>query len=571
MNVLSNILELLNTSQKIKMILIFILMFFLIFLEVLSIGLIIPIATIFTSFDAILENEIAFSIFTLIGSPSEIVFFLYSISLFFLVIIFKSLFSVFIIWQQSKFSFDLMKYISKILFDKYLNNSWEFHLTNNSSILLRNVTDESSLVTNTVIMSLIIFLNQIFLMIGIFLFLIYFEPFGTAIVFIVLCIVAWIYQRATKSVLTRWGQLRQDMYGERNKAVMQGLEGIKEIKILSKESFFVKLFDKPNKLAADIQTKLHTLSIIPKNMLELIAVFGLLILTLFFVYQDRSLQTLLPILAVFAAAAFRLLPAMNLLLSSLQSIRYAYPSVNILKKDLKEESEIKKEEKSGNEVIFQNQIVIDNLNFHYPNTKRASLKSINLKIDINKAVGIIGESGAGKSTLVDIILGLLTPSNGKVLVDGVDIEENIKSWQKQIGYVPQNIYLLDDTIKKNIALGIKEEEIDKNRLSFAIKSAQLESFVDQLPDGIDTNVGEKGVKLSGGQRQRIGIARALYNKPNILILDEFTSSLDIETEEKVMKSISYIKGKITVIIISHRPSIINQCDQVFKISNGEIK
>ncbi len=571
MNVLSNILELLNTSQKIKMILIFILMFFLIFLEVLSIGLIIPIATIFTSFDAILENETAFSIFTLIGSPSEIVFFLYSISLFFFVIIFKSLFSVFIIWQQSKFSFDLMKYISKILFDKYLNNSWEFHLTNNSSILLRNVTDESSLVTNTVIMSLIVFLNQIFLMIGIFLFLIYFEPFGTAIVFIVLCIVAWIYQRATKSVLTRWGQLRQDMYGERNKAVMQGLEGIKEIKILSKESFFVKLFDKPNKLAADIQTKLHTLSVIPKNMLELIAVFGLLILTLFFVYQDRSLQTLLPILAVFAAAAFRLLPAMNLLLSSLQSIRYAYPSVNILKKDLKEESEIKKEEKSGNEVIFQNQIVIDNLNFHYPNTKRASLKSINLKIDINKAVGIIGESGAGKSTLVDIILGLLTPSNGKVLVDGVDIEENIKSWQKQIGYVPQNIYLLDDTIKKNIALGIKEEEIDKNRLSFAIKSAQLESFVDQLPDGIDTNVGEKGVKLSGGQRQRIGIARALYNKPNILILDEFTSSLDIETEEKVMKSISYIKGKITVIIISHRPSIINQCDQVFKISNGEIK
>ena len=215
--------------------------------------------------------------------------------------------------------------------------------------------------------------------------------------------------------------------------------------------------------------------------------------------------------------------------------------------------------------------MIDNLNFHYPNTKRASLKSINLKIDINKTVGIIGESGAGKSTLVDIILGLLTPSNGKVLVDGVDIEENIKSWQKQIGYVPQNIYLLDDTIKKNIALGIKEEEIDKNRLSFAIKSAQLELFVDQLPDGIDTNVGEKGVKLSGGQRQRIGIARALYNKPNILILDEFTSSLDIETEEKVMKSISYIKGKITVIIISHRPSIINQCDQVFKISNGEIK
>jgi len=463
-----------------------------------------------------------------------------------------------------------MRDFSKKIFNKYLNNSWEFHLQNNSSVLLRNIIDETGLFAGTFIMSLLVLTNQLITILGIFIFIIYIEPFGAIIVFSALFLVAITYQLITRNFISKWGQIRQDTYGDRIKAIMHGLSGIKEIKLIKKESYFLNQFVTPNNTAADMQVKLHTLSSVPKNLLETFAAIGLVLLTLSVVLQNKDIDYILPILALFVAAAFRVLPSINKVLSALQGAIYSYPSLKIIKADLLAGPKKVINNNSKNEITFNQNLELKNISYNYPQTIKPSLHSINLKIPANASVGIIGSSGAGKSTLVDIMLGLLKPFQGQVLVDGVNIEENIEAWQKTLGYVPQTLYMTDESILKNIALGVLEVDINYDKINEVIEVADIKDFIQSLPDGLNTNIGEKGVKLSGGQRQRIGIARALYTNPSVLILDEFTSSLDIVTEQKIMNSINNMKKKITLIIISHRYSVLEGCHQVLKIKDGKL-
>ena len=570
MKLLKDIFTLLNRSQKIEMLSIFILMFILMFIEVISIGLIIPIATLFSRPELVYNSPYLSGIINYLQTPSPIILFLYATCLFLSVVIVKSIVTIFILWRQSKFSFKLMKNFSQKIFSKYLNNSWEFHLQNNSSVLLRNITDETSLFTQTFLLSLMVFVNQIITIIGIFIFILYIEPFGSIIVFLVLFFVAATYQLITRKFISNWGQVRQDTYGERNMAITQGLSGIKEIKLMKKESYFLNQFIEPNKKAADIQVRLHTLSSVPKNLLETISAIGLVLLTFIIIYQDKDIDFILPILALFVAAAFRILPSINQILSALQSVIYSYPSLKIIKNDLLYSSVKKINSDIKSEITFAKELELRDVSYNYPKTKKASLHSINFKMLVNTTVGIIGQSGAGKSTLVDIVLGLLKPTSGEVLVDGINIEKNIDSWQITLGYVPQTMYMIDESILKNIALGVPQEKIDYNKITEVIEAADIKYFIQNLPNGLNTNVGEKGVKLSGGQRQRIGIARALYTNPNVLILDEFTSSLDIETEKKIMDSINNMKKKITIIIISHRHSVLEGCNKIIRIQDGKL-
>ncbi len=286
------------------------------------------------------------------------------------------------------------------------------------------------------------------------------------------------------------------------------------------------------------------------------------------------MQSIIPTLGLFGVASFRLMPAANKLLSSVQRIRYGMPVVETLYDEVDEVSPqiIKDNDFHVDTDIptLKNVIKVNHVNFSYPDTKEHSLKDVCISVPRGHAIGLIGKSGAGKSTLVDIILGLLQPSSGNVEIDGINIDQNVRAWQDKIGYVPQTIFLTDDTLRNNIALGVSECDIDETKLSQAISDAQLEEYIEQLPIGLDTEVGERGVRISGGQRQRIGIARALYHGPEVLILDEATSSLDIETEKKVIDVITNLIGKKTIIIISHRFSAIKCCNNIYRLDSGKI-
>ena len=281
---------------------------------------------------------------------------------------------------------------------------------------------------------------------------------------------------------------------------------------------------------------------------------------------------IIPVIAAFSASAFRIIPSMNRILTSLMVFRYSLPSIGIVYDELNKTDEINNSKKFNHveKISFNNQILLDSVFFSYEKEDSPTLENIKFEIKKNQFIGIVGPSGAGKSTLVDLILGLLKPDRGKVLVDGNDIHMLNRSWQKIIGYVPQDIYLTDDSIKKNIALGLNDNEIDEILINKCIIAAQLEKFIEQLDNGLDTFVGERGVRISGGQLQRIGIARALYNRPLILVLDEATSSLDIETEKKVMDGINQLKGSMTIISISHRLSTVKDCDKIITLDNGKI-
>jgi ABC-type multidrug transport system fused ATPase/permease subunit len=304
--------------------------------------------------------------------------------------------------------------------------------------------------------------------------------------------------------------------------------------------------------------------------LELLAVAGLATLVVTMVLRGRDMASVVPTLGLFAAAAFRLMPSINRTLGAVQSVRYGLPVVNILHAELQLAAVAPAPRKKDGATGFQNEIRLADVSYTYPAAPWPSLSHVSFSIKQGECVGFIGSSGAGKSTLVDVILGLLTPSAGRVEVDGENIEHSLRTWQDQIGYVPQSIYLTDDTLRRNVAFGLPEADIDDSAVRYAVRAAQLEEFVGSLPSGLETIVGERGIRLSGGQRQRIGIARALYHNPGVLVLDEATSSLDTPTEQGVMEAVRALQRSKTIIIVAHRLATVQYCDRLYRLEHGRI-
>jgi ABC-type multidrug transport system fused ATPase/permease subunit len=312
----------------------------------------------------------------------------------------------------------------------------------------------------------------------------------------------------------------------------------------------------------------------PRLWLELLAIGGLALLVTSMLAQGRDMVSIVPTLGLFAVAAFRLMPSVNRVLAAVQSLRYAHVVIDTLYEEFK----LDVPEPVANQAngvthpvsAFKAEIHLSILGYTYPNATLPAISDISITIQKGQSAGFIGPSGAGKSTLIDVILGLLPPSSGQVLVDGQDIGKNLRAWQDQIGYVPQMIYLTDDTLRRNVAFGLPDGQIDDTAVRRAIRDAQLEEFVASLPDGIESKVGERGVRLSGGQRQRIGIARALYHNPSVLVLDEATSALDSETEVDVMQAITALKGNKTILIVAHRLSTVKNCDQLYQLEHGKL-
>jgi ATP-binding cassette, subfamily B, bacterial PglK len=362
------------------------------------------------------------------------------------------------------------------------------------------------------------------------------------------------------------------------KWVNQGLGASKEVKVSGNESFFINSYGHQSQIKANNSRYMKMLEQVPRLFIETLLVSVVLITMLIIVFQDRSTSELISTMALFAMAAFRLMPSITRVVALITTIKYSQPALSVVYNDLflnKEKNHLCINSpnniiNNNNSRTFYDSIELDNVSFRYPNQKKYSVKDASLTIPIGQSVAFIGESGAGKTTIVDIILGLFTPENGQVLVDGINLKEQKSIWQKKIGYIPQSIFLSDETIRGNIAFGVDNKDIDEAEVWRALEQAQLKEFVKALPDQLDTAVGERGVRLSGGQRQRIGIARALYHNPEILFMDEATSALDNETEKEIMKAIDGLKGDKTLIIIAHRLSTIENCDIVYKMNNGKV-
>ena len=349
-----------------------------------------------------------------------------------------------------------------------------------------------------------------------------------------------------------------------SKKIIDGFGGFKEFKVLNKNRYIVELFSKTLHDKAKIQSKYLTLQQTPRHLLELVSILGLIGFIFFLLLSEINIASIITIIGVFVAATFRMIPSLNRLVGAIQHLKHDKISLNLIYNEFNRVSKLEIHHKESMEKIkFIDQIQIKSLNLKYG--QKEIFKDFNLSIKKGSKIGIMGPSGSGKSTLVNVLLGVITPNSGSILVDNYNIEKKMNSWRNSIGYVPQDIFLTDDTIENNIALGVSNKEIDKHRISECIKLAELETYIESTPQGIKTLIGERGVKISGGQKQRIGIARALYNNPDILIFDEATSALDEKTEELVMNTIYNLNKNITSILISHRETTLNRCDKVIRI------
>ena len=369
--------------------------------------------------------------------------------------------------------------------------------------------------------------------------------------------------------VVRWGDLRQHHGGLRIQHLQQGLGGVKDVKLLGRESDFLDQFRMHSEKYASVVGFQNTLLEFPRLWLELLTMGGLATLVLTMLSQGKTIESIVPTLGLFAAAAFRIMPAVNRVLGALQSLKFGLPVIDTLHAELAT-IQTPPAPSSSTPMHLRKGLVLEAVSFRYSSVDPLALSCVNIVIPHGSTVGFIGQSGAGKSTLVDILLGLLTPESGTVRVDGIDIQTNLRGWQDQIGYVPQSVFLTDDTLRRNVAFGLPAEQIDDAAVWRAIRAAQLETFVNELPQGLNNVVGERGIRLSGGQRQRIGIARALYHDPPVLVLDEATSSLDAATEADVMEAVHALHGTKTIIIVSHRSSTVEHCDQLYRLEQGRV-
>lgn len=559
---------LLENKDKKQAYFILFLMVFGTFLELLGIGFVIPIFAIIGDEQAITQFPVVVSIVNLLGKPAHHKLVIYVMLFLLFIYIIKSVFLAYSSYRQSNFIYRFSAKVSSKLFKLFLVQPYPFHLWRNSSELIRIVSNDVSMLAS-VVQSLTIILSEGFVLMGLFVFLVVVEPIGAVVSISILSLSALFFHLLTKSRIVKWGIENQFHGAKKFQHIQQGLSAAKDVKLLGREKKFIDIYNFHNVQIAELSEKQYTVSQLPRLFIELLAITGLIILVISMVLLGRDVGLILPTLALFAAAAFRLMPSVNRILSGVQTVQYALPSVITIHKELNE-LEISPEKLRGGGKSFDSEIIFENVSFSYEAADKVILKNISFKICKGESVGIIGGSGAGKSTVIDILLGLLRPISGFVKVDNVDIQEDLRMWQDQIGYVPQTIYLTDDSIRRNIAFGIPDEEIDEQRIQRAVRASQLEDFINSLEFGLNTEVGERGVRLSGGQRQRIGIARSLYHNPQVIVLDEATSSLDYDTERDVMESINALHGEKTIIIVAHRLNTIQNCDRILRFENGII-
>lgn len=453
-----------------------------------------------------------------------------------------------------------------------MQQDYLFHVSKNVAEFQRNITNDVNGFF-TVVLNALQFLAEFSVSTVLVVYLFVQDWVSTLAVASLLFLFIVIFTIFFRKVLVKIGEESRQANVLVTKWLFQAFSGIKEIKVSNKESFFASNYDKHFKDCVRIQRQQSILTYLPRPVMETVCICSLMIAMIIKIVVVKSdITSFVTTLSVFAVAAFRMLPSFNKITGYISGMMFNKPAIDSVYSDLKEIEQLMEQRMADQEdtlkVSFNDVIRLDHVSFHYPKSDKWILKNASLAIKKNTSVAFIGESGAGKTTAADLILGILKPQEGTLTIDGVDINRCMASWHEDVGYIPQSIYLMDDSIRANIAFGIQEAEIDNAAIEKALREAQLDQFVHSLPDGLDAMIGDRGVKLSGGQRQRIGIARALYRNPNVLILDEATSALDNETEKEVMEAIDGLHGTRTLIVIAHRLSTISKCDKIYEVGKG---
>ena len=535
--------------------------------EAFGIGLVIPVMTTMSKATPGSSGSILQPLFNFLGVRSVGV--MVGVAVLSIVVAFmiKNAYALFYNWYLTKFSNATNQQLSSLLFRSFLRRPYTFHLQRNSSELL-NVVQSEVAMTIGIVTGTTSLLKETLLGGSVAALMFITEPIAATSTVLILVSGTLFYTNITRPRIKKMGLQRQKIQAPLTRYLLQGFGGVKDIQVLGRGDDFSAQFEMQNQIVQNATLKYGIVRQIGPMWTELLAMSGLTVVVWAMVWQGRTPERIIPLLGLFVIATWRFVPSINNVVSLMQSLQYSKPAVESLYNEfeyIKSQSAIIK-----TQAIFNDRVELCNLTFSYANTPAPSLRDVNVVVRKGETVGFIGPSGAGKSTLVDVILGLLPPSSGELLVDGVNMHENNIEWQSTIGYVAQAIYLTDDTIRRNVAFGIAEKEIDEVALERALKSAQLWEFVQGLPEKTHTIVGERGIRVSGGQRQRIGIARALYHEPQVLVLDEATSSLDIETETEVMSAIRALQGFKTILIVAHRLSTVQHCDRVYKIEDAKI-
>lgn len=579
MDLLKKLWKIFSRTEKKRIILILILVIIGTLFEVFSITLIFPFINVVMNPNQLIENQFLNRIYIFLGVESTFKFLVTASFVLLFLFIVKNVYLYFLCYIQLKIISEQRVNFSRHLLEIYLKKPYTFHLQKNTSELIRNINIDTVNLSAGILKPLVFLISELFIVFGLIILLMIIDPLTTSAVLFILSMCMALFFIIYRRKLEKYGEEVQYSQGQMIKWASQGLGASKEIKVSRKEKFFVESYDKSSNTFAIAFRYYNTLLKVPQLLVETIIVACILFVIIIVLLQGKSVSAMIPLLTIFVVAAIRLMPALYHIGNHINSIIYSKPSMNVIYNDIimKDEANMSLKKEQNEDTLdefnykkLQYSINLINISYCYPGRGKDVISNVSLSIPIGSSVAFFGPSGVGKTTLVDIILGLLKPKNGRVVADGVNIHENLSAWSKKIGYIPQFIYILDDTIRRNVAFGMKDEDIDDEKVWETLEKTQLKKFIEELPLGIDTIVGEMGMRMSGGQRQRIGIARALYYDPEILVLDEATSSIDINTEKEVLRTIEPLRGKKTVIIIAHRLSTIKNCDMIYKMKEGRL-
>ena len=577
MNTLNKILLLLEPSEKKRGVLLLMLILITAFLDMMGVASVLPFIAVLTNPEIVKTNIILAFFYqqSEVLGVSNLTEFLFVLGIgVFILLIISLTFRALTTYGQMHFALMQEFIIGRKLVEGYLNQPYSWFLNKNSSEIGKNIlSDVREIIDKTILSSLNVIVHGTTI-IALLILLIIVDTNLALNIGLVLGLTYGLIFILMKNFLVRIGVEREKVNSERFKIILEAFSATKDVKVKGLENEYINRFAKSAKIYAKNHSFAAVISQIPRYFIEAIAFGGMIILVLVLMSSGKSFVNILPIIVLYAFAGYRLIPSLQIIYGSFILMRFMGPTLDSLIKDLVNLKKIEKNINDKNIILqFQKSIELKNINFSYLNSDKETLSNINLKIPYNSKIGIVGSTGSGKTTMVDLILGLLEPSQGTIFVDEELItNKNIRSWQKNIGYVPQNIFLSDCSVLENIALGIDPKNIDKNAAETAAKIANLHNFVvTDLSEGYNTKIGEQGIRLSGGQRQRIGIARALYNKPQLLVLDESTSALDNITERAVMDSIHNLGNSITVIMIAHRLSTVKNCDNILIIDKGKLQ
>lgn len=571
---------LLDKKQKHKMVLLVFLMLIGAVLETLGVSMILPVMSVVMEENAVQKHaylQVVCDLFHIAYDDTRTLMILVMVGL----IVIFAVKNVFLFFQQKvqlKFVYTNQFATSRRMMINFMERPYEYYLNADTSVIQRSITSDVNNMYG-LILSLLQLVSEGIVFVCLIAVSLVSDVMMSITVALLLVVVLAIIKWVLKPIMRKAGEENQDYYSGLYKWIDQSVMGIKEIKIANKENYFINEYAKCGEGYVNAVQRYNLYNATPRLLIETVALAGMIFYMMIQLLSGVQVTAILPQLTLLALVAMRLIPCANRINNHLTSISYFEPFFMGVSDNLQEE--IRDESIDYNAASYQKKVEVQKLEirhniqlkdivYKYPNTETLIFDRANMEIPIGKSVGIVGTSGAGKTTIVDILLGLLQIQSGEILADGVEVREHYQSFLKDIGYIPQTIFMIDSTIRKNVAFGVADEDIDDAKVWRALQEAQLDEFVRGLPDGLDTSIGERGIRISGGQRQRIGIARALFEDPEVLVLDEATSALDNETEAAIMESINMLHGKKTLIIIAHRLQTIEKCDMVYRVEKGQV-